>query len=93
MLRFPPGMRDRIKRAADTKGRSMNAEIVATLAEHYPEPAEAFETAVDALMDLLVHPSGGDGMDSKSEGEGAPHSDDLEEILARLRQEVERRRR
>src|SRR5690606_36348613 len=27
-LRFPPGMRDRLKAAADRRGRSMNAEII-----------------------------------------------------------------
>lgn len=31
MLRFPDGMRDRIKAAADANGRSMNAEIIARL--------------------------------------------------------------
>lgn len=38
MLRLPDGMRDRIKAAADANGRSMNAEIVATLEEKYPAP-------------------------------------------------------
>ena len=38
MLRLPDGMRDRIKDAADKSGRSMNAEIVGTLEEAYPEP-------------------------------------------------------
>ena len=36
MLRLPDGMRDRIKDAAHTNNRSMNAEIVATLEERYP---------------------------------------------------------
>lgn len=31
MLRFPDGMRDQIKAAADTNRRSMNAEIIARL--------------------------------------------------------------
>lgn len=31
MIRFPDGMRDRIKEEADKNGRSMNAEIVARL--------------------------------------------------------------
>lgn len=38
MLRLPDGMRDRIKSAADLNGRSMNAEIIATLDEKYPNP-------------------------------------------------------
>lgn len=36
MLRLPDGMRERIKAAADQNNRSMNSEIVATLAEKYP---------------------------------------------------------
>lgn len=31
MLRLPDGMRDRIREASETNGRSMNAEIVARL--------------------------------------------------------------
>ncbi|MBW8285050.1 MAG: Arc family DNA-binding protein [Rhizobium sp.] len=31
MLRFPDGLRDRIKVAAETNGRSMNSEIIARL--------------------------------------------------------------
>lgn len=38
MLRLPDGMRDRIKTVAEANNRSMNAEIVATLEEKYPEP-------------------------------------------------------
>lgn len=36
MLRFPEGLRDRIKSVAEANNRSMNAEIVATLREKYP---------------------------------------------------------
>ncbi|SOC11227.1 Arc-like DNA binding dprotein [Rhodobacter sp. JA431] len=39
VIRLPEGMRDRIKAAADQNNRSMNAEIVATLGEAYPDPA------------------------------------------------------
>lgn len=38
IVRLPDGMRDRIKAAADANNRSMNAEIVATLRDAYPEP-------------------------------------------------------
>lgn len=37
-LRLPPGLRDRIKLAAEQSSRSMNAEIVATLEDAYPAP-------------------------------------------------------
>lgn len=40
MLRLPDGMRDRIKAAAESNNRSMNAEIVATLEEKYPAPLD-----------------------------------------------------
>lgn len=38
ILRLPDGMRDRIRAAAESNGRSMNAEIVQTLEDKYPEP-------------------------------------------------------
>jgi hypothetical protein len=34
-LRFPPGMRDRLKAAADHRGRSMNAEIIDRLDQSF----------------------------------------------------------
>lgn len=40
IVRLPDGMRDRIKAAAEASNRSMNAEIVATLEEKYPAPAD-----------------------------------------------------
>jgi len=39
MLRLPAGMRDRIKSKADENGRSMNSEIISTLAKEYPQLA------------------------------------------------------
>lgn len=50
-LRLPDGMRERIKAAADAAGRSMNAEIVATLEEKYPakDLQDAFERLVYSL--------------------------------------------
>lgn len=42
MVRFPDGMRDRIKEAAKASGRSMNAEIIARL-EHSFNSRRAFE--------------------------------------------------
>lgn len=37
-LRLPPGMRDRLKKAAEESNRSMNAEIIARLAESFDSP-------------------------------------------------------
>lgn len=38
VVRFPDGLRDRIRDAAAANNRSMNAEIVATLERAYPPP-------------------------------------------------------
>lgn len=51
-VRFPDGLRDRIKVAADANGRSMNAEIVATLEEKYPAP-EVFDQ-LDDMIEWLI---------------------------------------
>ena len=52
-VRFPDGMRERIKLAADRNGRSMNAEIIATLSEHYPAP-RADVSSLDGLIHYLI---------------------------------------
>lgn len=57
-LRFPPGLRDRIKAAADGNGRSMNAEIVATLEDAYPNPDQLrqelnFVNEIDEIQQRL----------------------------------------
>ncbi|KAF0172865.1 MAG: helix-turn-helix domain-containing protein [Rhodobacteraceae bacterium] len=52
-VRFPPGMRDRIKVAADLNGRSMNAEIIATLEERYPA-ASVDVRAVEGLLHYIA---------------------------------------
>ncbi|UVC08260.1 Arc family DNA-binding protein [Rhizobium sp. TH2] len=54
VLRFPTGMRDRIKAAAERNGRSMNAEIVATLEGAYPDLVDRHDEFVffDTLNDL-----------------------------------------
>lgn len=52
-VRLPEGMRDRIKAAAADNNRSMNAEIVATLAEKYPAPlSETEQEFIDFLASL-----------------------------------------
>ena len=38
VVRFPVGMRDRIREAAEANGRSMNAEIIAALEREFPPP-------------------------------------------------------
>lgn len=53
MLRLPDGMRERIKAAADASGRSMNAEIVATLEEKYPPPLTDLRPDWEVVYDYL----------------------------------------
>ena len=48
-------MRDRIKNAAEANKRSMNAEIVASLAEMHPEPAAEWSlSAIDSMIKHIV---------------------------------------
>lgn len=53
-VRFPDGLRDRIKAAADANGRSMNAEIVATLEDKYPAH-NPFKALLDSAADALAY--------------------------------------
>ena len=60
-VRFPDGLRDRIKAAADANNRSMNAEIIATLGVKYPVVEEIVEAAMrlprhemDRFLDAFV---------------------------------------
>jgi len=63
-LRFPDGMRDRIKQAAEESGRSMNAEIIHRLEQSFessgvpmdelPTPEQAREQAEKARASLQV---------------------------------------
>lgn len=49
-VRFPDGLRDRIKVAAESNGRSMNAEIVATLEDAYPEDDGDYSKVISAVI-------------------------------------------
>lgn len=54
VLRFPDGMRERIKQAADANRRSMNAEIIAALEEKFPDPNRVEDESkfVDEIMEI-----------------------------------------
>lgn len=54
IVRLPDGMRDRIKRAAASNNRSMNAEVVATLEEKYPGEVLA---ELDDLLSMFAEAS------------------------------------
>jgi hypothetical protein len=53
MVRFPDGMREKIKAAADSSGRTMNAEIVATLEDGGLSKRDLI--AAHALTGMLAH--------------------------------------
>ncbi|WP_101341514.1 Arc family DNA-binding protein [Cereibacter azotoformans] len=54
-FRMPEDLRDRIKQAAERNGRSMNAEIVASLEDAYPAPVSPEPTLADLyrMMDEI----------------------------------------
>lgn len=52
MVRFPDGLRDRIKAAAEANNRSMNAEIVAALLETYPD-ISGIDRSVDRAFERI----------------------------------------
>ena len=53
MLRLPDGMRDLIKSSADKHSRSMNAEIVAVLRDHYV-PMDRLAYDVEQMVRMLA---------------------------------------
>lgn len=58
IVRLPDGMRDRIKDTAEQNGRSMNAEIVATLGDAYPAPTPSDDVTriVEWIMREISEP-------------------------------------
>lgn len=58
MVRFPPGLHGRIKSHAAANNRSMNKEIITTLAEAYPAPVEP-ESPNEALRKAAEEVMGG----------------------------------
>lgn len=52
VLRFPPGMRDRVRKAAESNRRSMNGEIVYQLEQVLP--VEETETAPGDEIGVLA---------------------------------------
>ncbi|MEH3117113.1 MAG: Arc family DNA-binding protein [Methylorubrum populi] len=81
-VRMPPGLRERIARAAMYSGRSMNTEIVQVLEKHFPpEPTEQ-EVAETVLYYL-----------NALEGSNLPKlRSDLYEELMRHKPKIEKQR-
>ncbi|MCD1619125.1 Arc family DNA-binding protein [Salipiger manganoxidans] len=55
VVRMPEGLRDRIKEAAESNGRSQNSEIVAALSEAYPEPVDK-DVFAELLAEVIAGP-------------------------------------
>lgn len=55
IVRFPDGMRDRIKAAASASSRSMNSEIVTRLEKSFPEGPPTFEGELDIHQRVKVN--------------------------------------
>lgn len=54
IVRFPDGMRDRLKEAAHANGRSMNAEIVARLQDTFNGSAVRERDELLKIRDLVL---------------------------------------
>ncbi|RVM15121.1 Arc family DNA-binding protein [Sinorhizobium meliloti] len=61
MVRLPEGMRDRIAKAAERSGRSMNAEIVAALETFYP-PEPTLEDVLEKVHTAIAQSNKAWGM-------------------------------
>jgi len=85
MLRLPSGMRDRIKTVAEENGRSMNAEIVGTLQEAYPDYhgyTDQVTAATIAAMEIVEK----HGLDPKSD----QYSEVIAQVVGKYLQHVEK---
>lgn len=54
VIRFPDGLRNRIKKAAEHNNRSINAEIITTLEEKYPPSDEGAAQEMIQLFSQLT---------------------------------------
>lgn len=52
LLRFPPGLRERVKWYADQKGRSLNEQIIRLLEREFPEP-QTFEATIANIRGMI----------------------------------------
>lgn len=66
IVRFPDGMRERIKAAAEAHGRSMNAEIIHTLLQTYPEDPSR-DPLIETLMQFVRDAEDDDDMKARVE--------------------------
>lgn len=76
MLRFPPGLRDRIKAYAERNGTSINSEIIRILEIEFPEqwPVEDKLTELGELLSVLAA--------GRSDPRFAEFSNKLEETIS-----------
>ena len=53
-VRFPPGLRERIRAAAKVSGRSMNGEVVAAISAGLEGGGVDVDTLAERIVDALV---------------------------------------
>lgn len=84
-LRISPGLRERIKSAAEANSRSVNSELTATLEDKYPPDlsAEKLKALVDSAANLLGSIEGVVASDKKASESVAVLRDHLEAVQAK----------
>lgn len=70
MVRLPDGMREKISADAKAKGRSMNAEIVARIANSAPEKTLRDEVAISIANGLFSSPRVVISLERKAKAKG-----------------------
>lgn len=80
MLRFPDGMRDRIREAAEGNKRSMNAEIVARLEQTF-DPSQGSAGFLDSSIHSILNRSTGDIEATKELEESLRNAASISETL------------
>lgn len=78
-VRMPPGLRERIKQAAERNNRSMNSEIVATLEEKYPPPSIDLKLVATFLETLVMPFADEDGREEYDR-----YVEDLNDIFSKM---------
>ncbi len=77
MLRLPDGLRDRIKAFAESRGRSMNAEIVRVLERAFPaprtHPLDRISHEVSLIVESLMIDAEGQPKDPEDEAKLIEH--------------------
>lgn len=86
-LRLPDALLRRVKSHADANRRSVNAEIVHTLAEAYPAPVEP-ESVNEALKDAALEVLDGWEAVLRATGQDPSENEALERLKLKIQEAV-----